>query len=335
MKKFVVCLLALILCLACMSIASAEKPGDTVSVPISLSHSGAAYVKVKVSYDTSVFELVKLSAPGGQVSGNSFNFADLGGVPSGNVATITLKIKSGAAAGTYTISASVPEAWDSNENRASASASGGKVTVEAPATPTPAPTEKPADPTPAPTEKPADPTPTLKPADPTPAPTAKPTQKPAGDRQYYAMTVSSIGPRFKDVSDLTKKWHMFSALDLSKDGVQTLDLIAGNIHKIGTVTLTVADGNVTVDYKIDAKPVTVKSEFFTFFPNLAAIETVDTSKLTGYEFGEKIALGEDKNVIFYLFMNVGYHSDVKNANKFYENGKEYTALVNDMLALMD
>jgi len=335
MKKFVVCLLALILCLACMSIASAEKPGDQVSVPITLNNTNAAYVKVSVSYDTSVFELVKLSAPGGQVSGNSFNFADLGGVPSGNVATITLKIKDNAPAGTYKISASVREAWDSNENAATCSASGGSVTVVVPATPTPAPTakptEKPADPTP--TVKPADPTPTVKPADPTP--TVKPTQKPATDSKYYAMTVSSIGPRFKDVSDLTKKWHMFSVLDLSKDGVQTLDLIAGDVHKIGTVTLTVADGCVTVDYKITASPVTVKSEFFTFFPNLAAIETVDTSKLNGFKFGEKIALGEDKNVIFYLRMDVGYNSNVKNAPKFYENGKDYTALVKDMLALMD
>ena len=341
MKKFVVCLLALILCLACMGVASAEKPGDQVSVSISLNNSNAAYVKVAVSYDKNIFDLVSFSAPGAQVSGTTFNMADLGGVSSGKVATITLKIKDSAPAGTYKINASVKEAWTADEGRATCSASGGSVTVVRPADPT----EKPADPTPTvkPTEKPTEPTPTVKPtekpADPTPAPTAKPTakptKKPASDRKYYSMTVSSIGPRFKDVSKLTNKWHMFSALDLSKDGVQTLDLIAGNIHKIGTVTLTVADGNVTVDYNIDAYPVTVNSEFFSIFPNLAAIETIDTSKLTGFEFGEKIALGEDKNVIFYLYMEVVYHSDVANSEKFYENSKQYTALVNDMLALMD
>lgn len=344
MKKTLVCLLALLLCMACMGVASAEKPGDQVSVPITLNNTNAAYVKISVSYDKSIFDLVSFTC-NGQKNGTTFNMSSLSGVPSGQCATITLKIKDSAPAGTYTISASVKEAWTANESAATASASGGKVTVVLPATPTvkpadPTPTVKPADPTvkPAdPTVKPADPTvkpadPTVKPADPTP--TVKPTEKPAPNRRYYNMTVSSIGPRFKDISELTDKWHMFSVVDLSKDGVQTLDLIAGDVHKIGTVTLTVANGTVTVDYDLNAYPITEKAKFFTFFNDLKAIETIDTKELEGYEFGEAITLGEDTNLILYVRMDVVYASDAKNVKKFYENSEEYTKLVEDMLKLM-
>ena len=153
-------------------------------------------------------------------------------------------------------------------------------------------------------------------------------------RQYYGMTVSSIGPRFKDVSELTNKWHMFSVVDLSQDGTQTLDLIAGNIHKIGTVTLTVADGAVTVDYDLYAEPITLKSAFFTLFSDLAAIETLDTAALEGYAFGEAITLGEDTTRILYVNMNVIYANDAENVTKFYEKSGAYTTLVENMLNLM-
>ena len=387
MKRLLVFLLALLLCLGCASIASAEKAGDKVTIPITLNNTDAAYVKISVSYDSSVFELVEFTCNGTK-NGTTFVMADLNGVASGKCGSITLKIKDDAPAGTYTISASVKEAWTAAETAATASAAGGTVTVVKPADPTekpadptekpadptekpadptekptdptekpadptekpadptekPAdPTEKPADPTekPAdPTEKPADPTekpadPTEKPADPTEKPAAKPTEKPEDKSKFYSMTVSSIGPRFKDVSELTEKWHMFSVVDLSQDGVQTLDLIAGDVHKIGTVTLTVANGTVTVDYDFFVKPITVQSDFFTFFSDLAAIETVDTNKLNGYKFGEAITIGDDTNVIFYLKMNLFYARDNKSVVAFDAASEEYTTLVDSMLKMMD
>ena len=354
MKRFLVFLLALLLCMACVSIASAEKAGDKVTIPITLNNTNAAYVKISVSYDSSVFELVDFTCNGTK-NGTTFVMADLGGLASGKVGSITLKIKDNAAPGTYAVTASVKEAWDANEAAAKASASAGSVTVEKPVEPTVKPTEKPVEPTVKPTEKPADPTvkptekpveptvkptekpadPTVKPADPTEAPVVKPTEKPAEKKEYYSMNVSSIGPRFKDVSELTDDWFMFSVVDLSKDGEQTLDLIAGDAHKIGTVTLTVANGAVTVDYDIFVEPITFNSKFFTLVSDLEALETLNTKKLTGYEFGEAITLGEDTNLVLYLRMNVVYRRDNKDVVKFDAKSEEYAALVTGMMEMMN
>ena len=43
---------------------------------------------------------------------------------------------------------------------------------------------------------------------------------------WYHMTASSIGIRFRDVSELTRDWNMFTLIDLPVDGVQVYDLVA-------------------------------------------------------------------------------------------------------------
>ena len=132
MKKALALLLMAMLLVLMTGTAFAAKNGETVTVPINLSNSNGAYVKIRVSYPTNVFEYVSISCSKGQASGNTMVMADTSPISSGQCGSITLRIKDNAPEGTYTISASVVECWDINENSGSASASGGSVYVAGP-----------------------------------------------------------------------------------------------------------------------------------------------------------------------------------------------------------
>ena len=117
---------------------------------------------------------------------------------------------------------------------------------------------------------------------------------------------------------------------LSKDGEQTFDLIAGNMHVIGKVKLTVKEGKVTVSVKTNSVDIAKKGEFLTFLPSLAETETLDQSKLTAYKFDEEIDiekdLGGDTNVLLYILNRYYYTSDTKGVERFFPNGGAYKKL---------
>jgi hypothetical protein len=182
-------LLAISLLLACVCIAcagaaeEAAMPGDTVTVPVTISSENAAYVRVKTVFDESVFEWIGYEAEGdGQTGPRGIVIFNINGIPSGKIGTVTLKIKETAAPGEYTVSGVVEECFDINEQDCAANPGAVKITVGPVATATPAPTPT-AEPTVVPTEEPTvAPTeePTVAPTqEPTPAPTA-----PSGKPQY-------------------------------------------------------------------------------------------------------------------------------------------------------
>ena len=134
MKKAFLCVLALMLMLAMcgMAFAAVEaEPGDTITVSVDLSASGAAYVVVKVSFDTSALEFV--SAQGGMVApdkeGGNFVFASLETFNSAK-GTVTVKVKEGAKPGSsYPVTAKVIEALDIDGGDISASATGQTIKI--------------------------------------------------------------------------------------------------------------------------------------------------------------------------------------------------------------
>ena len=351
MKKMFVCLLALLLCMACMGFASAEKPGDQVTIPITLNNTDAAYVKISVSYNKSVFDLVSFTS-NGQTNGTTFNMSSLSGVPSGKVASITLKIKDTAPAGTYNITASVVEAWTVNETSATASASGGSVTVVLPepeVTPEP-PVVTPEPPvvTPEPpVVTPEPPVVTPEPPVVTPEPpvvTPEPpvvTPEPPEKTTYYHMSVCSQGIRFRDLENpVTNKWYMFTPIDLSVDGEQTFDLIAGNKHKIGTVTVVVKEGAVTVSYELNKhSDIKVIEEFMTILPSLAEVAELDFAVLTNYAYDEAISiqdqLGGDTKVLLFICNQVVYEEGSFGIQDFDDEAKAYIEFVEALKLLMD
>ena len=104
--------------------------GDTLNFSISASGGGScASFGLFLSYDSSVFEYVggSASAGGALVSSMSNNGLVVSyngeGTPSGTVASFSLRVKSGAPFGTFSVSGSA------SANGASASASGTSVSV--------------------------------------------------------------------------------------------------------------------------------------------------------------------------------------------------------------
>ena len=156
--------------------------------------------------------------------------------------------------------------------------------------------------------------------------------------QWYHMSVCSVGPRFRDEGDITDKWDMFTPVDLSNDGEQVFDLVAGNKHIIGKVTVSVADGQVTVSYKT-INHVEMKSDFLTFFADLASVTTLDESQLTGYAFGEAVSiadqLGGDTKVLLYIHGNAVYRDDARGLEELAHKTKAYQQYIEELKAVMD
>ena len=155
---------------------------------------------------------------------------------------------------------------------------------------------------------------------------------------YTGNTACSIGPRFKDESDLTDKWYRFTPVDLSVDGVQTFDLIASDAYIIGSVTVTVADGTVTIDCSYVSEDVKVYSEFCTFLPSLGEITTLDQAQLPSYDFGETISIADafngDTKVLLFICNVVDYHSDMP-VTRVWTNSKAIKLQIEELKVNMD
>ncbi len=357
MKKLPVILFAaaLLLALTAGALAAEVKPGAEVTFTLSLQNTNAAYVRIKASYDASVFELVNYTANSGTAGSAGIVMYDVNSaLPSGPVGSVTLRVKANAKPGTYSVSAVLAECYDRNENNGKASAGGGgTVTVPGSSAPTatPRPTDKA---TPRPTDK-ATPRPTDKatprPTDKaTPAPTATPTGQtatpsptsspaPSGTDWRLHQSVCSLGIRFRDIApQLTREWDMFTPLDLSQDGEQTLPLLAANVNEVGSVTVAVKDGTVTVSYKINW-PAEELEMAFALLPDLASVTEVNIAAMPRYAFGQPVSIQEDLNgdarVLLYVRGFVNYDFlDPRNLQYCTDN-TVYPQLVSDLKALMD
>ena len=160
-------------------------------------------------------------------------------------------------------------------------------------------------------------------------------------RYFYSNTASTQGFSFRDmVPGLTKEWVMFTPVDLSQEGEQTIPLIASNMYYIGHVTLNVAGGNVTATYEV-GKGVKVKSEFLTMFPDLASVTEVDPKNLgeSAKAFGEPVSiqdeLGGDTKVLLYANLVVDYNDDLSSIQRYSVRHPNYTSVVEGLRALMD
>ncbi len=355
MKKFVLFLAvaALLLSLASAGLAAEAQPGDEVTVTLYLNNTNAAYVRVVADYDRTAFDLVGYSAVSGTAGSNGIVTYETGVLPSGAVGTVTLRVKETAAPGAYSVSGELAECYDIDENEGIASVSAATVTVSGSATPEPtaAPTAAPTiEPTVAPTTAPtAAPTaaPTTAPTTaptvaPTAAPTVKPTDKPAETPAAadwrYRQSVSTLGIRFRDIKpEITNKWFMFTPLDLSRDGVQDIDLIAANVCRVGKVTVCVSGGTVKVEDRVN-RSVDKLSLEFALLPDLASVTSVEISDLKTYAFGREISiaddLGGDTKVLLFVsgFVNYDFNDP---QTELIVSGAQYRALVRQLQGIMD
>ena len=118
------------------------KAGDTVTVKVNISgDASVAQLTVSVVYDETALTLTN-QENGSVFTTNSGNFAEAKNhpyvsaaiVPNGTLFSMTFKVNDDAKAGSYDVGVAIREAYDGEGNPVEATASNGKITVEAPTT---------------------------------------------------------------------------------------------------------------------------------------------------------------------------------------------------------
>ena len=154
---------------------------------------------------------------------------------------------------------------------------------------------------------------------------------------YPDNTANVFGPK------IGGSWQTFAAVDLSRDGVQTFDLIGAGAWKIGKVTVAVEGDSVVVDYFMTEDvittdtwdDITVDAEYLNIFADENAIDTAAGST---FAFGEPISisgdLGGDTRVCLYVRNQVDFPAHSPYVVRFWPNLPENRAIVDAMNALL-
>ena len=188
-------------------------------------------------------------------------------------------------------------------------------------------------PTPKPTPKPA-PKQTKKPAKATPKPTEAP--KPGS-------VMTGEGPLFLSFrNDLTDQYWMFTPIDLSLDGQFHFPLVADARHVVGEVKVEVASGMAVVSYMLAGGVVAdTGREFFTFFPDIASVTSVDPAALQEVKLAFNIPyqvtsrLNTDPNVLLYINIPVSYDEGLSGIKGFSFQDEGYLARLSELYPLME
>lgn len=139
MKKIFCLALVLVLTLCAGLPALAAKPGETVTVNISVDSnpSNACCGGIRFSFDSAALEFVSAEAVSSDVyvaptaPGEDFPLVAFSGIAVGVKGRITFRINADAKPGVYEVRASAVGFVDANEKSVSVTVSGGSVTVEA------------------------------------------------------------------------------------------------------------------------------------------------------------------------------------------------------------
>ena len=157
-------------------------------------------------------------------------------------------------------------------------------------------------------------------------------------------TVCAFGPRLRDVNLYpynTDLWYMFTPFDASKDGVQTYELVASNMYIVGTLTLTIRDGNLLIDYKLaDPYKFTVTLEFFTVLNRIGDLTKYEPEDLLSLRMSKNQPInlaekfGDDTSLVLYFCSRCDYSYSAKYQSLNY-NSTAHQRLLGTMLYLMD
>lgn len=159
-------------------------------------------------------------------------------------------------------------------------------------------------------------------------------------KDYDNNTVCSFGPQFRDVSPrMTDEWYMFTPVDLSADGVQTFDLIAGNMFVIGEVTITVKDGVFEVDYTYADRHIEAGREYFYIFADYESVTEDDLERLPkGFTYGKPYdiekKLGGDTDVLLFVCNTASFKKTTSGVISYYKTNPDREAAREAMLDMI-
>ncbi len=189
-----------------------------------------------------------------------------------------------------------------------------------------------------------EPDPTRPPKSETPKPTDKPTNKPTNKPPSGGgQLMNNEGPLFLSFDpDLTKKMLMFTPMDLSVDGITTIPLIGNEKQVVGEAKVTVQSGMVIVTYLVvNGVRVDERNEFFTFFPDIRTVPSVEPRKLQdvklkfGIPYNISSWLNSDPKVLLYINSPVSYNKNLAGLTAFSFQDEGYLERMMASLPLMD
>ena len=171
--------------------------------------------------------------------------------------------------------------------------------------------------------------------------TATPTPRPrtTGGGQY----MTSEGPLFLSFrAKLTDKMYMFTPMDLSIDGEYRFPLVGSSLQVVGEAKVTVQNGMTIVTYLVvNGVKVNEKDEFFTFFPDILSVPSVERSKLQqvklkfGFPYSVESWLGSDPKVLLYINCPISYKTSLDGLQPFSFEDPAYIRRVIEFVTLMD
>lgn len=128
-------------------------------------------------------------------------------------------------------------------------------------------------------------------------------------KMLYNNTICAFGPETRSLVG-GKDWYRVTPVDLTQEGTQTYDLIASNAYVVGTATVTVANGTLTVSYQLNSKQIQVRSEDLIIYPNVDALRHPTPATAGTYTFDQpidiKATFGEDEKVLVSVFLKADY-----------------------------
>lgn len=160
-------------------------------------------------------------------------------------------------------------------------------------------------------------------------------------------TVSSFGPQFRVISpNYTKKWYMFTPIDLSRQGRQSFTLVGSNMWEVGQAHVDVYEDTVNVSYEYyyagSDKMEPVK-EFITFYKDYAeALQHDPDTTASAFAFNKPFSiqndLGGDTRVLMFIRNNLSYYRFPVPTEGLHRNAPNSEARKSErggMLAIMD
>ena len=131
---------------------------------------------------------------------------------------------------------------------------------------------------------------------------------------------------------------MFTPIDLSVNATYEMPLIAANAYYVGTATVTVYEGELSVSVK-PTHPAELINGTYTLIHDLDSVDTVQISKMKQYKFDKKIdiekELGNDTNVLLYVLCRASFDTSDHRIKHFSASSAEYLQKTEEMKLQMD
>ena len=141
---------------------------------------------------------------------------------------------------------------------------------------------------------------------------------------------------------ISSDWHNVAPVDLTKDGTTVFTLVGADAWILGQAYVTVADGNVTVDYAILDGHGYMKEEKLNWFLSKADLTEENLKAESNYAFGEPVSiadqLGGAETAILFIDSKITFRQPYFDAfnysTRYYrnrENWKEYREALIEMI----